>query len=179
MLISLLLFSFSCVHLSCGYRAVYVAQESPRIHVKLTRSLVADPVAGDDVAAGVREELAREGALESGDGWPCAEVEVLRADQASEGIAAKSGVPVARGTDVGIVARAWITPSPGSGPLHDTGDMRAADLIAIDEKPGAAMTPDSRAAGFHQADALRAAARRLGHKLGRKLLGHPAASEAP
>jgi hypothetical protein len=176
-LITLLLFSSSCAHLSCGYRAVYATEQPARLHVKLVRSLVADAVAGDEVATGVREELAREGALEPGDGWPRAEIEVLRADEASEGIVARSGAPVARGTDVGIVARAWIAPAPGAAPLHDTGDMRAADLVAVDEGPGVAMAPDPRAAGFHEADARRAAARRLGHKLGRKILGHPAASE--
>ena len=179
MLISLLVVSSSGAHLSCGYRAVYAGEQPAPLHVKLLRSLVADAVAGDEVVAGMREELAREGALEGGDGWPRAEVEVLRADQTSEGIDTKSGAAVARGIDVGIVARAWIVPSPGAAPLHDTGDMRAADLSVVDEKPGATLAPDPSAAGFHQADALRAAARRLGHKLGRKLLGRAAASEDP
>ena len=36
---------------------------------------------------------------------------------------------------MGIVARAWIAPAPGAAPMHDTGDMRAVDLIAVDEAP--------------------------------------------
>jgi hypothetical protein len=185
--IPLLFFCSSCAHISCGYHAVYGGETPARLHVKLVRSLVADAVAGDEVASGVREELAQEGALEAGDGWPRAEVEVLRADEASEGIevrhdaraagGAGASAPVARGIDVGIVARAWISPAPGAAPLRDTGDMRAVDLIAVADAPPGTGALDPRAAGFYQADALRAAARRLGHKLGRKLLGRPAATE--
>jgi hypothetical protein len=145
-----------------------------RLHVKLVRTFVPDAVASDEVAAGVREELAREGALEAGDGWPRAEIEVLRADEASDAIAAGAAGPVARGIDVGMVARAWIAPAPGASPEHDTGDTRARELISVDETAGAL---DPRASGFHQADALRAAARRLGQKLARRLMGHPASSE--
>jgi hypothetical protein len=175
--IPLLFFFSSCSSLSCGYHAVYATEAPARLHVKLVRSLLPDAVAGDEVASGVREQLAREGALEPGDGWPRAEIEVLRADEVSEGIGVSRGAPAARGLDVAIVARAWIAPAPGAAPLHDTGDMRAADLIAVDQAPTGALAPDPRGAGFHQADALRAAARRLGQKLGRKLLGHPATSE--
>jgi hypothetical protein len=159
---------------SCGYHAVYGGDVPVRLHVKLVRTFVPDAVASDEVAAGVREELAREGALEAGDGWPRAEIEVLRADEASEGIAAGAAGPLARGIDVGVVARAWIAPAPGALPEHDTGDTRTQELIAVDMAAGA---PDPRASGFHQADALRAAARRLGQKLARRLMGHPAASE--
>lgn len=145
-----------------------------RLHVKLVRTLVPDVTASDEVASGVREELAGAGALEAGEGWPRAEIEVLRADEASEGIAVGAAGPVVRGTDVGLVARAWIAPAPDALPQRDTGDMRAVGLVAVDELVGAL---DPRARGFHYADALRAAARRLGHKLARKLIGHPATSE--
>ncbi len=80
--------------------------------MKLVRTLVPDVVASDEVAAGVREELARSGALEGGEGYPRVEIEVLRADEASDGLAASGGPaprPVARSLDVGISARA-----PGS-----------------------------------------------------------------
>jgi hypothetical protein len=173
----LLIFLIFLFDLSCGYHAVYGGEVPARLHVKLVRSLVSDAVTGDEVASGVREELAREGALEAGDGWPRAEIDVLRDDEASEGIAVDGGAPEARGLEVGIVARAWIAPSPGAAPLHDTGDMRVADLISVDVASSDGLTPDPRGALFHHTDALRAAARRLGYKLGRKLLGHPAASE--
>jgi hypothetical protein len=52
--------------------------------------------------------------------------------------------------------------------------MRAEEVITIDVTGGAV---DPRASGFHYADALRAAARRLGRKLARRVLGLPAASE--
>jgi hypothetical protein len=145
-----------------------------RLHVEVVRTLVPDVIASDEVASGVREELAREGALEGGEGWPRVEIEILRADETSEGIAAGAANPLARGTQVGVVARAWISLAPDATPRRDTGDMRAAVLAGIDESKG---VPDPLASGFHYAEALRAAARRLGHKLGQRLLGQPAASE--
>jgi hypothetical protein len=159
---------------ACGYHAVYGDGAPQRLHVKLVRSLVVDAVASDEVAAGVREELARAGALDSGDGWPRVDVEVLRTDTSSEGIAAGPAGPVARATDVGVVARAWVEEAPGADPRADTGDMRAEDVAGVDSPGGA---PDPRADVFHHADALRASARRLGHGLARKVLGLPAASD--
>lgn len=155
---------------ACGYHPVYAAGPPGRLHVALVRTLVADPVAADEVAAGVREELAKAGALGAGEGYPRVEVEVLRADESSEGVAAGPGGPVARGTGVGIVARAWVAPAPGEGEqMSDTGDVRAEETVRVD--------PSALASGFHHADALRAAARRLGHALGARILGLPAASE--
>jgi hypothetical protein len=170
----------------CGYRAVYGDRPSFRLHVKLVRTLVPDVVASDEVAAGVREELARSGVLEGGEGYPRVEIEVLRADEASEGIAASSGPaprPVARSLDVGISARAWIVRAPDAAPESDTGDLRAEDSIAVDETGQAGqlseggLHPDPRAGAFHYADALRAAARRLGRRLAYKVTGEPAVSD--
>ena len=163
--------------LSCGYGPVYrgYGVGSPaRLHVTLLRTLVADAVASDEVASGAREELARRGALEDGDGYPRVEIEVLRADESSEGIASGIGGPVARATNVAVAARAWIVRAAGAPPERDTGDLRAQDVIAVDEKLGEL---DPRSSGFHHADALRAAARRLGRKLAHRVLGEPAASE--
>lgn len=145
-----------------------------KLHVKVVRTLVPDAVASDEVANGLRDELAGEGALEPGEGWPCAEIEVLRSYEASDGIAVVAGAPLARGTDVALVARAWIAPAAGASHLHDTGDMRSAGIAVTDESAGAL---DPRQSGFHHVDALRAAGRRLGHKLARKLIGHPVTSE--
>jgi hypothetical protein len=173
----------------CGYRAVYGDRPSFRLHVKLVRTLVPDVVASDEVAAGVREELARSGVLEGGEGYPRVEIEVLRADEASEGLAAGSGPaprPVARSLDVGISARAWIVRAPDAAPESDTGDLRAEDTIAVDETEPPGQTgqtgeggprPDPRASAFHSSDALRAAARRLGRRLAYKVTGEPAASD--
>lgn len=159
---------------ACGYQPVYAAHP-PRLHVVIVRSRVPDAVAVDEVASGLREELARAGALQDGQGYPRVEVEVLRADEASEGIAAGASGPVARGTDVGVVARAWIVPAEGADRVSETGDVRAEESIAVDQAPGSAGDP--RASVFHVADARAAAARRLGRKLGARVLGQPAASE--
>ncbi len=59
---------------ACGYRPVYGGSTEGALHVKLVRSLVADVVAGDEVASGVREELARAGALAPGESYPRVEI---------------------------------------------------------------------------------------------------------
>ncbi len=158
----------------CGYAAVYGSAAPARLHVKLVRTLVPDGIASDEVAAGVREELARAGALDGGEGFPRVEVEVLRADEASEGITATSQAPVSRATDVGLAARAWIVRAPGAPPESDTGDLRVEETITVDEGPSG---PDPRASAFHEPDALRAAARRLGRRLAAKVTGEPAAND--
>jgi hypothetical protein len=168
---------------SCGYHAVYGGSVPARLHVVLVRTLVPDAVASDEVVAGLREELARAGALDSGSGFPRVEVEVLKADETSQGIAAGPSGPVARATDVGIAARAWIVRAAGAPPESDTGDLRATETIAVDEiggpagPGGAGGTPDPRASAFHEADALRAAARRLGRRLAYKVTGEGAPSD--
>jgi hypothetical protein len=163
---------------ACGYHAVYGGHVPSKLRVVLVRTLVPDVVASDEVVAGLREELARAGALEPGDGFPRVEVEVLRADEASEGIAAGPSGPVSRATDVGIAARAWIVRAEGAPPESDTGDLRAEETIAVDESgSGANQRPDPRASSFHEADALRAAARRLGRSLGAKVTGQPASTD--
>lgn len=158
---------------ACGYQPVYATRSAP-LHVKLVRSAVADAIAADEVAAGVREELARAGALAPGEAYPRVEIEVLRADEASEGVGASPGGPQARATDVGIVARAWVVAAAGQAPQAPTGDLRAEDTLAVDEGDTA---PDPRASAFHHADALRASARRLGRALGARVLGLPAGSD--
>jgi hypothetical protein len=161
---------------ACGYHAAYADGSGGRLHVKVMRSLVPDAVAGDEVAAGVRDELARGGWLEAGERYPRVEIEVLRGDEASEAIGASGApaVPMARATDVGITARAWIVSAAGAAPERDTGDMRAEDTVAVDLASGMA---DPGVDALHHADALRAAARRLGRMLAQRLLGAPGPSE--
>jgi hypothetical protein len=162
---------------ACGYHALYAGDATERLHVKLVRTLLPDVIASDEVTAGLREELARDGALEAGDGFPRVEVEVLRADEASEGIGAGTstwGAPAARGTAVGVTARAWIVRARGAPPESDTGDLRTEEVLAVDETDE---VRDPTGDMFHHADGLRAAARRLGRKLAHKVLGQPAASE--
>jgi hypothetical protein len=157
----------------CGYRAVYGGEAQP-FHVKVVKLAAVDAEASDEVASGLREELARGGAVEAGEGYPRVEIEVLRTTEASEGIADVGGSPEARATAVGITARAWVVRAAGGAHERDTGDVRAAESVNIDERAG---MPDPRADVFHVPDARRAAARRLGHALGRRILGVPAGSE--
>lgn len=180
---------------ACGYQPLYAPDASsgaggaggagaaPKLHVVLARSVVSDAVASDEVVSGAREELAREGALAAGEGYPRLEIEVLRVDEASDAIgAARSAAggalaPRARGTEVGIVARAWVVFAAGAEPLRDTGDVRALDLAGADDPAGAAASPVSgdRRDFFRHEDVLRAAARRVGIRLAQRVLGHPVA----
>jgi hypothetical protein len=160
--------------LACGYRSTAPGGEREHVSVVLVSSNVPSVTASDEVVAGLRDELARAGALEAGSGYPRCEVEVLRADEASEGIAAvKNGdgelVPTSRATRVGIVARAWVVRSKDGPRERDTGDVRALETIAV--------AANARAATFEQEDGLRAAARRAGKRLGIRILGLPSPSE--
>lgn len=159
---------------ACGYRPMHGAEATERFAVVLASTNVPDAVASDEVVAGVREELARAGALAAGEAYPRCEVEVLRADDASEGVAAVRNadgvlVPSARAAQIGIVARAWIVRSKDGPRERDTGDVRALEMVAV--------APDARTATFQQADALRAAGRRLGRRAGTRILGLPSSSD--
>jgi hypothetical protein len=174
--------SLAVLLLGCGYHAVY-GGDAEKLHVVLLRSRVADAVASADVVSGVRERLAKEGALAGGDGYPRVEVEVLRADEGSEGIAAPNdagagasanGGPRARATLVGLVARAHLVRSEGGPEERDTGDMRATDLVASDVTLG---VPDPRSDLLHHEDALRGVARRLGERIALRILGIPTVTD--
>jgi hypothetical protein len=166
--------AFGALLAACGYRVVHGGGAPERFSVVLTSSNLPDAVASDEVVAGVRDELARTGSLASGESYPRCEVEVLRADEASEGIGAtpnSDGVllPEARGTRVGVVARAWIVRSKDGPRERDTGDVRAMEVVAVAQ--------DARVATFRHSDALRAAGRRVGRRMGTRILGLPSASD--
>ena len=175
---------------NCGYRPLYGAS-SPRgeEHFAVTgiSPLVADASVVAEVEAGVRSGLSRAAALRGGGGYPRVVVEVLRIDAQSEGIAAVpggvqpievAGVPVtgstaplrplARGTRIGVLARAWVERVEGGPKERDTGDLRTVDVMQVES--------DARLEALRQGDASRAAARRLGERLARRVLGEP---EAP
>ena len=159
---------------SCGYQPVHGGAGGQHLSVVLAESKVPDAVASDEVVTGVREELARSGALASGAAYPRCEVEILRMDESAEGIAAQPGeggrlVPQARATRVGLVARAWVLEAPGAQRLRDTGDVRAFETVAV--------ATDARGASFRHSDALRAAGRRLGRRLASRIMGLPSANE--
>ncbi len=152
----------------CGYRPLYGASE--RLAVVSAAPLVVDAALVTEVEAGVRAELARAGALRSGRGYPRVVVELLRADTASEGIAAQPGaVPLARGTRTGLVARAWLERGPSEPRERDTGDVRVTEVIEA--------ARDARLEALRSDDAGLAAARRLGGRLARTILGQPQAPD--
>ena len=153
---------------ACGYTPVYGAS-TEHLGVVVVGSKVPDAAASDEVAAGVRDELARAGALSAGSGYPRCEIEILRADEASEGIAAGASDPESRATRVGIVARAWVVRAKDGPRERDTGDVRAMEVVAV--------APDAKTATFRHADALRAAGRRAGRRIGTRLLGLPSAED--
>lgn len=153
----------------CGYRPVNDVRGDEKLAVVLASSQVPDAAVSDEVVVGVREELAKSGALAPGDAYPRCEIEVLRADEASEGIGAVAGEPSARATRVGIVARAWVVRSKDGARERDTGDVRVFETVAV--------AGDARTATFRNADAQKAAGRRAGRRIGSRLLGLPAASD--
>jgi hypothetical protein len=166
----------------CGYRAVYGGEGGERLHVVLARAAVASAAAADEVTSGVREELAREGGLAAGDGYPRVEIEVTRLDEASDAIAVMGApgaqLPAARATEVGVVARAWLVRAPGGEHERDTGDVRV--LVATRATQASEATASASASAidaFRHDDALRAAGRRAGIRLARRILGQPAPAE--
>jgi hypothetical protein len=149
--------------------------------VVIVRAGVADSMAAGEVASGVREELAREGALAAGSGYPRVEIEVTRIDEASDAIAAATGatagtrVPQARATEVGVVARAWVVRGAGGERERDTGDVRALVAEGVTANTEATASADSTAIdALRHDDAVRAAARTTGVRLARRILGRPA-----
>jgi len=159
---------------ACGYRPLYGAPPGERFAVVLATTELPDRTAADEVVAGIRDELLKMGAYASGTGYPRVEVEVLRADEASAGITARPNrdgvlLPEARGTEAGVVARAWLVRGADGARERDTGDMRAAEIVDVAQ--------DARTATFRHVDALRASARRVGRSLGQRLLGLPATTD--
>jgi len=159
---------------ACGYRPVHGGGAAVPLHVVLSESKVPDAMASDEVLAGVREELARIGALASGGGFPRCEVEVLRADEQSEGVAALADgdgrrAPQSRATRVALVARAWVLRASGAERERDTGDVRAFETVAV--------AGDARSAPFRHSDALRVAGRRVGKRLAGRIMGLPTPSD--
>jgi hypothetical protein len=158
---------------SCGYRPLYGGERGDdRFCVVGVSPLVADSAVVAEVEAGVRAGLARAGGLRAGAGYPRVVVEVLRIDAESEGIKSVPGTPtspLARGTRVGVLARAWVERAPDGPKERDTGDLRAANVMGVE--------PDARLEALRLDDATRASARRLGERLARRVLGEPDAPE--
>jgi hypothetical protein len=149
----------------CGYQPAHEARSSERLAVVSGGSAVARPEALQAALAGVREELSASGALRGGEGYPRVVVEILRVDEASSGIQVLGGSPLARGSSVGVLGRAWLEPSAGAPTARDTGDMRRVARYAS--------SSDAAVEAQRHAQAVRAASRELGRALGRRVLGEP------
>lgn len=171
---------------ACGYRPVLGTGTDRRYHVALVENLVADAVVADEVVAGLREELARYGALLPDDGYPRVEVEVLRQDEEAEGVVAGSvggpsggggraeQQPLARGLRRSVVGRAGVRRSPQDETEGDTADVRVVDVLSNENAKGGEGTGAGVSAAFFSgADLSRVAARRLGRRLARRVLGLP------
>jgi hypothetical protein len=173
---------------SCGYRPLYGGERGDeRFSVIGVTPLVVDASVVSEVQAGVRSGLARGGALRGGNEYPRVIVEVLRIDATSEGIQALPGgtrgttvgglpispggplAPLARGTRIGVLARAWVERAPGAARERETGDLRTADVMQTES--------DARLEVLRLDDTSRAAARRLGERLARRVLGEPDAPD--
>ncbi len=161
---------------SCGYQPLYATPGGEAYHLHLAKSQVSSMLVAEEVVRGAREMLAKEGALAPGDGYPSLEIEVLRADETSEGIVQvetpQGGVPRARASDLAVVARAWVKRRQGAAMELDTGDVRAEDLV------GASLDDPTREV-WQREDALRATARRLGGRIALRILGHPVTHGSP
>lgn len=152
---------------ACGYHAVHGGAARERLRPLLGAVTIADAVAAEEVLAGARETLAREGAL-GGAGDPQLVLDVTRIDESADSISAQGGVPSARALTVAVVGRG-IVQDGAQGGQRDTGDMRATVTRA---------TPNGvRADAFAHDDAVRGAAHRLGQKIALRALGEPVSSE--
>lgn len=157
----------------CGYRLVHAPADPLGPFVVVSgRVYVPDASAISSAEAGARAELARAGELAPGGAGARLELEVLRVDETSEGIAltpGKAGLPLARGVRITVVGRARLRRAGSDVVERDTGDVRASEVAA---------RSDSAGMGSLVRDELgRAAGRRLGEALVRRLLGVPEPGE--
>jgi hypothetical protein len=152
----------------CGYHLVHApADPAGPFAVVGGRAYTPDAAAMAAAEEGARAELARAGELASGaSAAGVIEVEILRVDEVADGITLAPGrpdLPLARGVRVTAVGRARMRRA--GAVVRDTGDVRAGETVAA---------AGGAARGVAVGDeATRAAARRLGEILVRRLLGFP------
>ena len=155
---------------ACGYQPLYASPGAESYHVHLAHNRTASAAVAEEVLRGAREALAKEGALAPGDGFPRLEIEVLRADETSEGVLATDSptgrVPRASSSELAVVARGWVARSADAPAELDTGDLRTGDLSAVP-------LGDATREIWQREDSRRAVARRLGGRIALKILGHP------
>ncbi len=154
----------------CGYRSLAAhATTGQTLHVLAGPRVVPAARAHDALVAAVSGRLAEAGELAGGAGYPRLEVELLRIDETAEALAVSAERPLARGLRVTAVGRARVLRAPGAEPAFDTGDMSAHVFVTAGG--------DAASALVLREEAVVAAARELGRRLGERVLGLPAASD--
>jgi hypothetical protein len=154
---------------ACGYRSANDATDAPPDGYSLAAAPARAPHLDVLAAAvaGARAELSREQALRDGSRYPRVVVELVRVDEVAAGIAATdvdgASLPLARGASVGVTARAWVEEREGGPPSRDSGDVRRVETVA--------QSGEVLASQVAQEDAARAAARRAGAAIARRVLG--------
>jgi hypothetical protein len=160
----------------CGYEPVYGGERpSQRLSVVAAAHRTPNLRAVQGVLSGVREELAREGLLAPGEGYPRVVVEVLRVDEASAAVladgAGDGARPRAGGSSVGVVARGWVLPKEGAQAIRDTGDVRRVRQLAAGRSP----RTDARAFD----ELVSNVARETGSSIARRITGEAEPSLEP
>jgi hypothetical protein len=154
--------------LGCGYQPVHGGGEQQRYEVVPGAYATASVEAVQAAADGVRSELGA--AQRLGTGFPRVLVEIVRVDERSIGVqTSEGGVPLARGSEIVVVARARVVTSESAPAVIDTGDVSRAAQFA------SGVTPSSDSVA--RARAVRDAARAAGRALGRSVLGLPVPAE--
>jgi hypothetical protein len=161
----------ACSFPACGYHLVH----SPRDPLG-PFSVVSTPIRVPDAALaaaaeeGARAELSRAGQLAGRGAAGEIEIDLLRVDETGEGVAlAAPDLPLARGLRVTAIGRGRLRRAGSTAAERDTGDVSTAEVVARGSS--------AAAAGVGRDEAGRAAARRLGELLVRKLLGFPEPGE--
>jgi hypothetical protein len=163
------IFGASWLALSCGYHALRGGAAGERYVVVLGTSYVADSTVASEVLAGTMRALSRGDRLGYRGEYPRVEVDILRVDEVADGVVGAAGAPRARGMRFSVLGRARVRASANEETSFDTGDLRAV-VVASSDGPlvDAAWSRDR---------SLRAAAHRLGEKLGARVMGDPSVSE--
>lgn len=148
----------------CGYRPLHASTMAEPLAVTGAPAPFAHASVEVAIRAGARAELSRAGVLRAGDGVPRLVVELLRIEDAPAGLARHGSSPNARATRLRLVARAWIERSPGSVD-RETGEVVIETMVAAEGR--------ALAESWREHHAVRAAARRLGEELARRILELP------
>jgi len=163
--------------IGCGYQPAYGGtRPEGRLTVVAAPSRAPEGGALSAILAGLRGELSRAGVLTSGAEYPRVVVELVRVDERGIGqaqtalAAAANGGALARGTLVGVTARAWVEEKPNSA-MRDTGDIRRTVSFGVESSTSADLTT--------REVALEAAGRATGAALGRRVLGEVEVTQEP